>query len=69
MHSMNRAATGASLRRARRAAHLRQLDVARWMGVSYVRISALENAARVTAAAEARVLAAIADAVQERGAA
>lgn len=69
MHFMNHAATGASLRRARRAARLRQLDVARWMGVSYVRVSALENDARVTPAAEARVLAAIAVAVRERGAA
>jgi transcriptional regulator with XRE-family HTH domain len=53
--------TGEELERLRRAAGLRQADVAGRMGVTRSRVSLLEGSRRVTDAAARRFLTAVAD--------
>jgi transcriptional regulator with XRE-family HTH domain len=57
--------TGEDLEAARRAAGLRQADVARRMGVPRPRVSLLEGSRRVTDTAARRFLVAVAELVAE----
>lgn len=64
---VTRSWTGGDLEALRRAAGLRQSDVARQMGVARSRVSLLEGSRHVTDAAARRYLAAVAGLAAEGG--